>query len=153
MKPSAALALVVLGAIMAACSANLACDSRYQWFFLKPVGTRLERFRRYDLPDQYRIFRYGVDKREPPNVELAVPIAERGKTVVPFLLEQLAGKPDDKTVNDVLLIFEAMARLHTYNVHDDPNLLATLAAKATEMTAGPLKTRAIKTLDYIKRLE
>jgi hypothetical protein len=153
-KPFVA-ALVMLGAIMAACSAELACDGRYQLerdFLVQPVWTRVERFRRYDLPDQYRIFRYGVDHREPPNIELAGPLAERGKAAVPFLLEQLTGKPDDKTVDDVLLIFEAMTRLHTYSVRADQSLMTTLTAKVTEMKDELLKTRAMKTLEYIKSL-
>ena len=91
-----------------------------------------------------------MDKREPPNVELADPIAERGKMAVPFLMEQLIGKPDNGMVNDVLLIFEAMARLHTYNVRADQSVTTTLTARVAEMKEGLLKTRAMKTLEYIK---
>src|SRR6186997_2697054 len=96
-----------------ACLITCGCDwhGMERSFFREPVGTRVERFRRYALPAQYKIFRFGVDRREPPNFELADPIAENGKEVVPFLLEQLKGTPDDQTVDDIIVILEAMARL------------------------------------------
>ena len=36
------------------------------------------------LEDQYKIFRYGMDKREPPASWLAEPIAARGSSAIPF---------------------------------------------------------------------
>ena len=55
-------------------------------------GTRIDRFRQYSLVDQYKIFRYGVEAVEPPLMGLADPIAERGASAVPFLLNQLTSK-------------------------------------------------------------
>jgi hypothetical protein len=132
-----------------------ACDSRYRMersFFGEPVPTRVERLRRYALPDQYRIFRYGMDRREPPNSELADPIAERGKAAVQFLLDQLTGTPDDKTVNDVVLTFEAMARMKTYSVGADIALMTALASRVSEMKDSFWRAEATRTLENIKQL-
>src|SRR5690348_6843879 len=63
-----------------------------------PPQNRLERFRQYPLEDQYKIFRYGADCIEPPQMVFADPIAERGAAAVPFLLTQLQANPDDATV-------------------------------------------------------
>src|SRR6266446_3549865 len=62
------------------------CEDRdlEQKFFSQPAATRLERMRQYSLADQYKIFRYGNDKREPPAMSLADAIAERGAAAVPF---------------------------------------------------------------------
>jgi hypothetical protein len=93
-----------------------------------------------------------MDRREPRDAELADPIAERGKAAVPFLLEQLAGTPDDKTVDDVLLIFEAMARLKTYGVHEDMDLMATLTSKVSGMNDAFWRTEGTRTLESIKKI-
>jgi hypothetical protein len=155
MKNRVALLMpLLLAAVTVACPID-ACDSRYQVarnFFSEPARTMVERFRRYELPEQYKIFRYGMDRYEPPAYELADPIAERGKTAVPFLLEQLAGTPDDKTVDDVLLIFEAMARLKTYGVRGDMDLIATLTSKVSGMKDGFWRAEATRTLERIKEI-
>jgi hypothetical protein len=76
-------------------------------FFEKPAVDRVQRLRRYSLDEQYRIFRYGMDAREPPAMGLADPIAERGAEAVPFLIKKLNADADDITVRDILLIFES----------------------------------------------
>ena len=133
---------------------TLGCNwhSMERSFFREPVGTRVERFRRYDLRDQYKIFRFGLDRREPPNFELADPIAEKGEMVVPFLLEQLKGTPEDQTVDDIIVIFEAMARLKTYNVSRDAELMATLTSKVSEIKDEHRKGSASRALEHISSL-
>ena len=154
-KPIVAMLLpLLLAAVTVGCPID-ACNGRYRMertFFGEPAGTRVERLRRYALPDQYRVFRYGMDRREPPDAELADPIAERGKMAVPFLLEQLAGTPDDKTVDDILLIFEAMARLKTYGVPGDMDLMATLTARVSGMKDPFWRAEATRTLASIKAI-
>jgi len=94
-----------------------------------PPGTRVERVRQYSLGDQFKIFRYGVESVEPPLMGLADPIAERGVSAVPFLLNQLNSNPDDAITEDVLLIFERMAFSKSYDVKSDAPLMATLEAR------------------------
>ena len=137
-----------------ACLVDFGCDDgRFpleKSFFREPAR-RVERFRRYALPEQYKIFRYGMT-REPPDFELTEPIAEHGSVAVPFFLEQLNGTPDDETVKDVLLIFEAMARLKTYDVRGDAAVMTTLTSKASTMKDKFWKAEAAKTLKSIKGL-
>ena len=91
-------------------------------------------------------------KRHGPNWELAEPIAERGGMAVPFLLEQLNGTPDDETVSDVVLVFEAMAKLKSYDVRGDMAVTDTLTFKASKMKDEFWKAEAAKTLESIKRV-
>ncbi len=100
-------------------------------FFAGPASTRIERLRQYSLEDQYRIFRYGNDKLEPPSLGLARPIAERGGAAVPFLLERLNSTPDDMTVRDVLLIFETMSSTKSYEVKSNLPLMNTLRLRVS----------------------
>ena len=96
-----------------------------------PAATRLDRVRQYSLEDQYKIFRYGNDIVEPPLLDLAKPIAERGAAAVPFLLKQLNSKSDDEVMltRDILLIFEDMALSKSYDVKADSLVMNTLSAK------------------------
>lgn len=126
---------VIVGVVLcAACLALLGCSSHK--FERKvvlggPAATRLDRVRQYSLEDQYRIFRYGNDIVEPPLLDLAKPIAERGASAVPFLLKQLNSKSDDEdtVTRDVLLVFEDMTISGSYDATSDPTVMATLSAK------------------------
>jgi hypothetical protein len=91
-----------------------------------PVATRIDRVRQYPLEDQYRIFRYGNDVVEPPILDLAKPIAERGATAVPFLLKQLDAHSDDTTTRDLLAIFQQMEISKSYEVKADSALMDKL---------------------------
>jgi len=102
-------------------------------FFDKPAEDRLSRLRQYSLEDQYKIYRYGNDKIEPPFTDLAAPIAERGAAAIPFLLGQLNSTADDLTVRDVLFIFQTMASSKSYDVKADQALMALLTSKVSGM--------------------
>jgi hypothetical protein len=98
-----------------------------------PARERVDRMRHYSLEDQYRIFRYGNDRIEPPLMALAEPIAEKGIEAIPFLVGKLAPKADDLTVRDIVLVFHLMSSYKTYNVLSDSNLMALLQQRVSEM--------------------
>jgi hypothetical protein len=105
-------------------------------FFDNSLGDRIQRLRQYSLPDQYKIFRYGMDHREPPDMGLAVPIADRGASAVPFLFNRLRESTDDLEVRDILLILETMAARRTYDVASDAmlmNILTNKVERASDM--------------------
>src|SRR2546423_8194613 len=133
-------------AIAAGCSGK----SLEQRFFDMPPANRLQRLRDYSLEDQYRIFRYGNDRIEPPIMELAKPIAERGKGAVPLLHARLRAASDDQTVRDILLLFQTMIRLRTYNVRADLSLMADLRSKVSELKNRPWGETCKKMLDRIE---
>jgi hypothetical protein len=90
--------------------------------------------RQYSLEQQFDIFRYGNDRVEPPLLDLAKPIAERGKSVIPFLLTKLKEmKSEDIGTRDVVSIFEEMAFSGSYDVKADAALMQTLSLKVSNM--------------------
>lgn len=115
-----------------------------------PAATRIDRVRQYSLEEQYKIFRYGNDVVEPPLMELAKPIAERGAAAVPFLLRQLSDESDDTTVRDVLLIFQEMSFSKTYDVKNDKVVMATLETKVSEMKASDWRRVCSKMLGSVR---
>jgi hypothetical protein len=115
-----------------------------------PARDRIDRLRQYSLEDQYRIYRYGNDCIEPPLMDLAEPIAERGATAVPFLLAKLDPKADDMSIRDVLVIFHMMAYLKAYNVKSDTLVMGTLRARVSTMKDAEWKRICSKTLQNIE---
>ena len=83
-------------------------------------------------------------------MDLAVPIAERGQSAIPFLLQKLTSKPDSIAVRDILLIFETMAGKRIYDVKSDAKVMAVLRSSISGMKGGPWKSTCIKGL---KRIE
>jgi len=138
---------LVLGCFMA-----LGCRDHHleKSFFDKPAADRVERLRQYSLADQYKIFRYGNDRKEPPAMELANPIAERGASAVPFLMEQLNASAEDIAVRDILLIFETMEASGSYNVKADAPLMGVLASKVSGMKDKDWQAICLKMLQGIK---
>jgi RHS repeat-associated protein len=135
-----------------ACLVALGCRDHQleRSFFDKPAGSRVERLRQYSLADQYKIFRYGNDFKEPPVMELADPIAERGAAAVPFLVDQLRASADDIAIRDILLIFETMEASRSYNVKADTSLMGVLASKVSGMKDKDWQAICLKKLQRIK---
>ena len=119
-------------------------------FFKQPPADRVERLRRYPLTDQYKIFRYGNDRKEPPFMDLAEPIAEKGATAVPFLVEQLNSESHDIAVRDSLLIFATMASSKSYDVKSDSVLMSALSSKVSAMKDKDWKDICSKMLQRIR---
>ena len=119
-------------------------------FFSQPAADRVERLRHYSLDDQYELFRSGMDI-EPPMMDLAIPIAERGAGAVPFLLGQLNASGDDRTVVDILLVFEDMATSRSYDVTSDAALMARIESKVSALKFQAWKDLGLAELARIKK--
>lgn len=130
---------------------SVACEDRdlEENFFRQPLADRVERLRSYPLADQYKIFRYGNDRKEPPLMDLADPIAEKGAKAVPFLLDQLNSESHDIAVRDILLIFETMATSKSYDVKSDSVLMNALSSKVSAMKDKEWKDICSKMLQRI----
>jgi hypothetical protein len=128
------------------------CNSHHlqKDFFRQPPETRLVRFRQYSLEDQYKIFRYGSDKVEPPVIGLANAIAERGVQGVPFLLGHLNSERDDASVRDIMLIFSVMAASKTYDVKSDTVLMNRLDTAVAGMRDKGWQDTCVAMLKRIK---
>src|SRR5262245_30662590 len=105
----------------------MSCSDQMEkdFFSTYPPATRVAKLRQYSLEDQYKIFRYGNDKRQPRDWRLADPIAERGASVIPFLTAKL-DNADDLTVYDILIILWRMDRLKTFHLAQDTALMHLL---------------------------
>ena len=136
-KTRAALARFVCG-VLAVCVAPVVLEGCGQpglekSFFSQPIETRVARMGSYSLDDQYKIFRYGNDRIEPPVLELANPIAQRGSAAVPFLIGKLESETDDISLRDILHVLETMVAFKTYDVKANAELIALLRTRIDGM--------------------
>ncbi len=148
MHTRAALALTLIFGtqLMLGCEDHALEES----FFKKPLANRVERLRSYSLADQYKIFRYGNDRKEPPFMDLAEPIAEKGSIAVPFLLDQLNSDSHYIAVRDMLLIFETMASSKSYDVKSDAVLMRVLSSRVSDMKDKEWKDICSRMLQRIR---
>ncbi len=94
--------------ICAAVILNVGCDGAgdEQTFFDGDVATRNQRLEALPLPKQWAIFKFGNQRRHPPIIGLAAPIAKRGKTAVYYILGELDRGATDLDIRDSLVVFQ-----------------------------------------------
>ncbi|MGB2715990.1 MAG: hypothetical protein WBC51_17545 [Vicinamibacterales bacterium] len=129
----------------------LGCQSHVfeKGFYREDLASRVERARKLPLDQQYKLFRYGNDVIHPPLMDMPIPIAERGKEAVPFLLEQLQTDDDDRAAEDILLVFYRMASLGTYPVKSDSTVMDALRTRVASLENKERRTTAERTLKRI----
>jgi hypothetical protein len=145
-------AMIIRIVVAIACFTATGCTSHdvVKSFFKKPIETRVERLRQYSLEDQYKIFRRGMDHFEPPAIELADPIAERGAAAIPFLLQQLEHEVDDVGVRDILQILDDMTYRKSYDVAADTALMTALTSRISAIKNKRLQETCLKMLQYTR---
>lgn len=84
------------------------------------------RFESYSIPDQIKIYLYGVQSVTPPATVLSRQIAEHGKEAIPAIMNELNTNPTEENIKDLMVVFETMQRIGTYDVSNDKRLLRTL---------------------------
>lgn len=139
-------ALLVLF-VTASCNQNSSFESDFFSKDSSPAELH-ELFRACSLNEQYKLYRYGNDVVEPPHIELADLIAERGSTIVPFLANKIANEREEVAVRDILAIFSALQRNGEYDVRSDAYLMALLSKKVTELDEFRFSSSVI--LEHIK---
>ncbi len=106
--------------------------------------------RQYSVEDQYKIYRFGHDKIEPPALYLAAPIAEKGAAVIPFLTEQLKADKDELAVRDILYLLERMQWLKAFDARKDASLMQLLDARVQAIKNKNIQYSSRDMLEHIK---
>jgi hypothetical protein len=128
-------------ALLTATTPGLASDST-AWrdrkdvvdaFYKLPLRQRIDAFPTYGFEDEYAIYLYGSQAREPPAIYLAKPFAAQGGKVVAPLSLRLGETKNDSTIRDVVLVFSEMNRQHSYNIADDAKLMQLLRSAVSRM--------------------
>lgn len=78
-------------------------------FYSLTATEQIEIFKQYPIEKQYEIYRCGTTQRHPPDMGLAIYIAECGQKNIPFLLKKLGDEDDEATQRYIIFVFEMMA--------------------------------------------
>ena len=122
-------------------------------FFDKGYDQAGSRFKEYSIPDQINIYLYGVQFVTPPVTVLSRSIAEHGQAAIPHLLGALGRNPADQNVKDLMVVFEAMQNMATYNVQHDQVLMHKLESYVNSMSKGIVYGYTRGTLDRLERFK
>jgi hypothetical protein len=92
------------------CSLHLSCfmSTECRDFFEMPREQQEARFRNYSLEQQVDIYMCGMDM-EPPTIEFAGEIADRGQSASPYLLQRLKTERSESGQEKIIYIFRWMA--------------------------------------------
>jgi hypothetical protein len=108
------------------------CGGVSNEFFLLPAEQRDAEFQKYDIETQYKIYICG-QKREPPMLGLASPLAREGGRIVPLLKAKLESADDDSTVQAIVYVFAEMNVRGTYDLAADKSLIEELRLKVSRI--------------------
>jgi len=101
------------GVILILCLIQLGCPKQKmpeecEYFYKSLTSNQREVvFKTYDLEKQLRLHRCGLEKI-PMDTSQSIGIANRGKDIVPILLNKLSVEKDEVTKYGIILIFESM---------------------------------------------
>jgi hypothetical protein len=92
---------------------------------------RMSRFRNYAVSTQLDLFFYGNQAIHPPATYLASCFAMSGPSGVSVIRERLEGSLTALETRDIAHLLETMQAMGTYDVRDDPGLMALLENSAS----------------------
>jgi len=98
-------------------------------FFWLPTQQRYAEFEKQDFETQYRIYIYGSQEIEPPDIGLAWVFAKQGGKIVQLLEAKLDSADDDATIQNIVFVFAAMSDLEAYDVPANKPLMQKLLEK------------------------
>lgn len=127
-----------------------ASNQMEQNFFDKEYDQAGTRFEEYSIPNQIKIYFYGMQSIRPQVTVLSRPIAEHGAKAVPYLLSALSANPTDENIQDALVIFETMQRLATYSVQHDKSLMQKLDAYVSKINGSVKRGQSKSQLAQIR---
>jgi len=142
-----AIALSVLSCVaVTACPPSMSTECRD--FFLQPASERERLFRTYELNKQLELYRCGMNRR-PPDSSLPLVIAERGRGIIPTLLDKLEAEQDELLQYGIIEIFEVMSvKGYLRNRRDVVDRIRQVASK---MKISTFREMAEKDLSRIEQ--
>jgi hypothetical protein len=78
-------------------------------FYSLTAAQQIEVFKQYPVERQYPIYRCGTTQMHPPDMGLAIYIAEGGQKNIPFLLQKLKDEDSEPMRRYIILVFDLMA--------------------------------------------
>jgi hypothetical protein len=117
-------------------------------YYAVPAVQQESLFKSYPIEKQFEIYECGM-KREPPDMGLALYIADGGEKAIPFLLNKLVNADGESAQSYVIDIFEAMSRRGFLRNH--PEVIDRITQVVSAMRQPFFKEMGQKSLANIKK--
>ncbi len=118
-------------------------------FFRLDITDQVKQFKTYAIEEQYELFEFGNQVVHPPAIYLAEPFAQRGPSVVPFLVKKLKDSGSGAEVRDIALVFSELNDGKLYDFLADPGPINLLEQKASSL-GGVWGPTTLKMVSEIK---
>jgi len=102
-------------------------------FFELTKEQRYEFFDGLNIEDKYETYIRAMTARHPPDLELAWRMADSGDESVTFLIDQLKDESSESNRYFIVLVFEYMARRHTYDFRANQTTVGLLQRTVADM--------------------
>ena len=102
------LVFILFIALISAATCRQQRLSEYKDFFDLPLQRQVEEFSTYPIGKQLDLYLYDWNYVHPAKVGFAHTIAEKGESVVPFLMSRLNTEKNENSQDAILHIFEIM---------------------------------------------
>lgn len=117
----------------------------------KSLQYRENDFSNYDIDMQYAVYICGMQFIHPPMMYLAGLFAKEGNKAVGFLKTKLMEANDDLTIRDLILVFNRMSWLKTYDVANDDELMHLISDRVGGMKDPGWKQTTLEMIAEIKK--
>jgi len=130
------ITFLVISFLLSCSREQYPCSFECRQFYSVSRPDDAQTLSKFPIEIQYQIYRRGADSMEPPRLELASPIAERGVGAIYFIKRQLESTSDGISVRDNLFILQTMQASGFYNVSEDRVLLNAARSACTRVRSS-----------------
>jgi hypothetical protein len=123
--------------------------SDYNKFRQLPLERQRCEFSKLPLDKQIDFHLYSM-VREPPDFQLGIYVAQKGKDALPRVLERFENEPEDYRKEAISQIFKEMHTLGYVNLNEEKDALDRIKIVVSKMTAPQWKEIAEKNVFYIE---
>lgn len=131
--------------LLAACGSDFTPEQRA--FFKLPDAQRYAEFEKFPTEKQLDYYRIGM-YREPPDLELGLIVARKGRDAVLPLVGRLKREASETAGADLLYLFSLVSR-HYPGLKEDEAVMRLLRETASKMEVDHNKTRSEAYIRYI----
>lgn len=110
----------------------------------------INRFASLELETQYRVYLCANQYMHPPILGLDRRFAAQGDRAATFLIDKLLATDHDATVGNIVMVFEEMSYMRSYDVRDDATLMQVLRWKTGRIHDPTMRALALNRLYRIR---
>jgi|SRR5687767_3294061 hypothetical protein len=143
------LLIVVLLTLMMSPRCGQSMPAECKAFYAMTAKEQQAAFKTYLVEKQYEIYRCGTTQRHPPDMGLAIYIAEGGEKNIPFFLQKLSVEKSEAVQMYIIDVFKIMSwRGHLRGRED---VAVHIEQVVSKMTIPFIKETSQESLESIKK--